>query len=354
MSTMQITMRHAARSEDGLRTLYVGQTYVVGRDFGLRLVQMGWAVPVEDLTGTAPYTSGGAAKVQPLGPSHYGLDLGTAGVYPLPSGPVLPKPTPRAGIALPPYARAMWWPLDEGTGGVVQDSVHGMSAELIGATANAWDTPGVLTLAADTAVRLQNAAPVLDIMRLDNLTGTLIVGIEVGGGIPASSPVAYAWGYGDASVSSGAIGGIVNASQLALFGYRAVSGSLTTLSGLMGNIKTLGRHMFHWVIHRNLFEGRLYIEGYIDGWQSRGSRVAALEGAESPVGDNSRGLRIGARPTGLSGTTNYLGANGAAPQIANFHAIRLEGDYRHRIPGWINNICATIPYGAVPEVLNHG
>lgn len=259
-----------------------------------------------------------------------------------------------ATIALSRDLNAVWWPLNEGAGTTVQDRVHGLQAEVIGTTANAWSNADVLTLAADTAVRLQNAAQVFDIMRLDTLTGSLIVGIEVGGGIPASSPVAYAWGYGDASVSSGAIGGIVNASQLALFGYRAVSGSLTTLSGLMGNIKTLGRHMFHWVIHRNLFEGRLYIEGYIDGWQSRGSRVAALEGAESPVGDNSRGLRIGARPTGPSGTTNYLGANGAAPQIANFHAIRLEGDYRHRIPGWIDNICATIPYGAVPEVLNHG
>lgn len=269
-------------------------------------------------------------------------------------GPTQRRPAP-SSISLRSGLRALWWPLDE-TSGQARDRVLGVQLENTGTVTQLYDNPGGFTLAADTALRLRDSAAAHEVLRLDNLVGSLVVGLEIRGATPGATGTKYAWGYGDAAQATGFYGGIINNSHFPIFGYRAVSGSLTQGNNQAGNLRTAERHIWHWVFHRHLLENRLHIECYVDGWIGRSERLTALEGAEVPPVDYvTRGLRIGARPSGPSGASTNFYAGQVAPQvISNFHVIRVEGDRRSMIPRWIENVCNTMPYGAIPEVLGHG
>jgi hypothetical protein len=233
------------------------------------------------------------------------------------------------------------------------DAVNGLVAEAVGTTAQLWDNAGYATLAADTAIRIRNNAVIDELMRLDTLNGSLIVGIEVVGSGPSGA--SQTWGYGDnGQTAIGGFTGALNASNFPSVWYCPVGGptNQTLANNLASMLKDKKRKFWHWAIHR--FNNRIYVDGYEAGFHSRSSRIPLLDGF-APTAASDRGLRIGARPSGASGgSAQYMGAVFTLPQIANWHAIRISGDYRHLIPAWIANICATMPYGAIPEVLNHG
>lgn len=266
------------------------------------------------------------------------------------------RPSVADSISLPAHMDAAWWKLNEGTGATVIDQVSGLSCDIVNTTTNLWDNPGWATLNVDTNIRIRNNSTVDELMRLDTLSGSLIVGLDISPAVPAAAN-AHLWGYGDNGNNTvGGYSGFVNttaagATQMA---FCPVGGSTfgSMPQNLTSLLKVKNRKLYHWVIHR--IGGRLWVDGYENGWHSRSCQSLLLE-AGPPTVATAQGLRIGSRPNGVGGgAANYAGGATAItlPKIRNFHVLRITGDYRPKIPGWLNNIAATMPYGLIPEVFN--
>lgn len=277
--------------------------------------------------------------------------IGTA-----PEVPTLTKGRTARTIALRPQIQGVWWKMDEGSGTTITDELNGQILTVAGATTNLWDNANAATLNADTAFVGTNNSFLDNLLRLSTLDGTLLVGLSVKGGTPSATGVA--WGVGDNSdtVGGGFAGLILNpAGAPHTLSYTRVGGpnNQTWPANLSASIKDIKQHFYHWAIHR--IGGMVYADGYVDGFHSRSCRCRAIEGLEPPLSTTNRGIRIGARPNGGSGgSAGYLGAQITLPQVANFHALRIKGDQRHLIPGWVHDIARSMPYGRIPEVLSNG
>ena len=298
----------------------------------------------------------GSADYSLLGDSVALTDAQEAAIQTQLSGPAGRAASP-AAISLPPHIQALWFPMNEGAGTKITDRVRGAEATVSGATTNLWATRYCASFAADTAFVLRND-PLLDaLMRLDTLQGSLIIGFELESAILVGSQAVMGFGdTGDAVNGAYAIYAANSGGEtICSIAYAAKGGATfaTLPNGNMhGNLIVKRRQFFHIVI--NAYNGWLWFDGYEAGWISRSNRARVLEGSALPVGQTSRGLRIGGRPSGGAGASaNFIGtAQTALPKIANFHVIRITGDYRHMIPTWIEQINATMPYGAIPGVFN--
>lgn len=258
--------------------------------------------------------------------------------------------TPR--IALPADVQGLWFPFDEASGSVVTDRVQGIEGAASNVTWTAG-TRGSMPLAANSSVTVPGD-DISELFRLDTLDGHLIVycDLDRSGGTPSAN--SYMWSYGDpTNGTDGGLGALILTGlttgmvfgQKGGLGSRIGGGNLTALI----NATFTTWNSYCWIFTR-LDGGQVIGDGYFNGFHSRSAVYFDMAGKEVGAVPDTTGLRIGARASG-SGSTEYLGATLNTPKLRNFVALRVYGDYRHRINGIARNLHNTLRIGELPRIM---
>lgn len=236
---------------------------------------------------------------------------------------------------------AIWWALNHASGVTAESRIGGVAGDISGTTASVWSNAGAITLAGDNAIRAVGSS-VDSVMRLDTLEGSIIASIDVYLPAMPTNPVTL-WSFGN--THSGSDGAyrleVSNSSGNMSVAFREAGGdtnrvgpyaTITAVSNSAGGDFPYTEWVTITIVVHNI-GGMVYVDGYANGYHVRSQRLWQMEAA--PIGANTLGLSVGARPIGESTETQYCESG---TRLRNFLVARISGDYRHRIPAWVRDI----------------
>lgn len=238
------------------------------------------------------------------------------------------------------FSRAAFYKLDEGAGTSVADTLGNAPAgTIVGEATNLWANAGCMTESKAAGAAGDNAIKLIDpyfdeLMRLDTLEGSSLLFMYWLNQpqVPATG-TRFLFTYGDIlSTVDGGYGCTDAQGHVATYSIRDVttwqSGVLTVTEPMPaaenGNWMCFG-------IQFDLYDGRLVIQGNINGHPNRAYRLFNLESALPRADSSGAGLRLFGRGTAGGGSNNYLFGQ---TQVKRAFIGRTNGDMRHRLPIW--------------------
>lgn len=259
-----------------------------------------------------------------------------------------------AAISLASGVSGVWFPMDEGAGTTITDRINGIVATVAGTTTNLWSVAGMATFDANTYFKKANDSILDGIYTLSTLSGSLIFGMEISTAANATANCDMAsYGNTGSNTVGGLAPGLSTGTRSPKLLYCAVGGS-TDQTAKTPSLYMLNKKKRFFVFAFHTLDGFVIFDCYESGYLMRSSRILPMEAAGAlPVASPTIGLRIGCRATGVGGNAGYIGAAFTTPSMANYFALRIDGDRRGDIPGIIKDISNTMPYGVTPRIFQN-
>lgn len=236
------------------------------------------------------------------------------------------------------FASVVFYTLDDGIGTVVQDALgNGPDGVITGTTTGVWANADCFTIneasggVGDNAIRLQGGY-IDDLLRLDNLNGTIVAMWQLNQPQPPSSGAQCILSYGD--INSNVDGGYaIYADTLGLI-YSVRGGATWVARG--GNCAQAlsaaqNNQWFSYGVQIDVIDGQCVIAAYINGYPYWGARAFDLEGYLPRIASSGCGARLLAAAYGINGASQFLLGQ---TRVKRFLIGRVVNDARHDIPKW--------------------
>lgn len=236
------------------------------------------------------------------------------------------------------FDNAVFYLLDEGAGSSVYDSLsNGPTGEIVGTHTNIWSNPGNLTIGAsagtvgDNAIKLRGSY-IDDLMRLDNLNGSIVVMYWLRQPQIPTSGSRYVLSYGDIGSNADGAYAIQDMSNYLVYSRRG-GATFESCGYSITEPLTSSKNntWFAYCIEIDVIDGKVVFSSYINGTPQRGIRVFNLEPALPRVDSAGAGIRLLGRAAGVNGSADYLWGG---TQVKRMFIGRSSGEHRHNIPTW--------------------
>lgn len=242
-------------------------------------------------------------------------------------------------------AAAVFYPLDEGTGTTVSDALgNGPAGSIAGTLTNIWSNSGAFTIsngagaAGDNAIRLQSSY-IDNLMRLDNLNGSIVVMFWLKQPQPPSSGAQCSFSYGD--INSNTDGGYAFYADSCGAIYSIRGGATWQARGPANAAPltaTYNNRWFAYCIQLDVIDGVVVTSAYINGYPYWGARLFNLESALPRVASSGCGARFLAAAYGQNGSGQQMWGQ---TQVKRLLIGRTNGDLREDVPKWAKEFYET-------------
>ena len=245
------------------------------------------------------------------------------------------------------FSHKILYGLDEGTGTTVSDALgNGPVGTVVGTTTGIWANADCLTInnaqgaGGDNHIKLQNAYidQMCDLSTLSNQSLVMMFWFnqpQVVTGAP------FLMSYGQLTKTSNPYGawGIAADNAFTLYfekigGSGYISRAAGTIEPLAAGTPTETNNTWHaYTVQIDVFDGKVFVSGCIDGRPQRGARIFTLESAGFPMVDGQgAGIRLLAACTANVNTVD--GQMWGQTKLKQFFIGRTSGEQRNNIPKW--------------------
>lgn len=243
------------------------------------------------------------------------------------------------------FEKSVFYELADGTGTSVVDTLgNGPTGSIQGTTTNIWSNAGCFTIsnasgaAGDNAIKIQDSY-IDEMMRLDNLSGSIVVMYMLNQPQVPSSGTRAIFSYGN---TGSATDGAYALADLSNSVFYSIRGGATSEFGGTNTCESLtaseNNTWFSYGFQLDVIDGRVISSSYINGEPHRGCRLFNLEAGLPRVDTAGCGIRLFARSSGASTSTNFMWGG---TKLKRVFIGRVSGDQRHNIPAWCEEYYTT-------------
>lgn len=245
------------------------------------------------------------------------------------------------------FTNAIHYQLNEGSGTTVSDALgNGPAGTVAGTTTGIWANAGCLTInnaagaGGDNHIKLQNSYidALCDLSTLNNQSLVMMFWFNQPQAVTGAP---FLMTYGQIIKASNPYGAWGIAADNAFTPYFEKNGASSYISRAAGMIEPLAagtptetNGQWHaYTVQIDVFGGRCYASGCMDGRPQRGARLFTLEDNGFPTVDGQgAGIRLLAACT--SNVNTVGGQLWGQTQIKSFFLGRTSGEQRNNIPKW--------------------